>query len=519
METLNEGLTILEEMVTRLKAQGEKVLPGKDAFTLYDTYGFPLDLTEDYAAEQGLRVDHEGFEKEMEAQRQRAREARQDVDSMQVQGGVLADFKESSTFVGYDTWQTEAKVIALFKDGQFVDMIGAGQSCQLILDQTPFYAESGGQVADQGVLEAEGLKVRIEEVQKAPNGQHLHYAVVLEGVLHKGKTVTAKINEELRAHTVKNHTATHLLHQALKDVLGEHVNQAGSLVAPDRLRFDFTHFSALSEEELRQIEQKVNSLIWQRLPVETFYRSLEEAKAMGAMALFGEKYGSIVRVVKVGDYSLELCGGCHVNNSAEIGLFKIVSEGGIGAGTRRIEAVTGQYAYNYLNRYEEMVEQAASILKAKKDQLLDRIEAVQKELKELERENESLRSRLAKQESVYLQEQIQYVDEVPVLAVKVEAKDMDDLRNRVDVLKQRLQSAVIVLGAENNGKVLLVAYVSPDWIEKGMHAGRLVKEVAALCEGGGGGRPDLAQAGGKRPDKLPEALKLVPKLVKSVLQT
>ena len=309
---------------------------------------------------------------------------------MQVQGGVLADFKESSTFVGYDTWQTEAKVIALFKDGQFVDMIGAGQSCQLILDQTPFYAESGGQVADQGVLEAEGLKVRIEEVQKAPNGQHLHYAVVLEGVLHKGKTVTAKINEELRAHTVKNHTATHLLHQALKDVLGEHVNQAGSLVAPDRLRFDFTHFSALSEEELRQIEQKVNSLIWQRLPVETFYRSLEEAKAMGAMALFGEKYGSIVRVVKVGDYSLELCGGCHVNNSAEIGLFKIVSEGGIGAGTRRIEAVTGQYAYNYLNRYEEMVEQAASILKAKKDQLLDRIEAVQKELKELERENESL---------------------------------------------------------------------------------------------------------------------------------
>lgn len=518
-ETLSEGLAILAEMVAKLKKEGKSVLAGKEAFTLYDTYGFPLDLTEDYAAEHGLSVDKEGFEREMENQRERARKARQNVDSMQVQEGPLAEFKEPSQFVGYDTFETEAKVLAILVDGQFVDMAGAGQTCYVILDQTPFYAESGGQVADQGVLEGEGLKVRIDEVQKAPNGQHLHRGVILEGTLSKGKRVKAKIDGQLRAHIIKNHTATHLLHQALKDVLGDHVNQAGSLVAPDRLRFDFTHFSGLTAEQIAEVERRVNEIIWKQVPVEIFYRSLEEAKAMGAMALFGEKYGEIVRVVKVGPYSMELCGGCHVANSAEIGLFKIISEGGIGAGTRRIEAVTGQFAYEHLSRFEGLLEKAAQLVKSKMEEVPGRIEGLFKQLKELERENESLRSRLARLEAARLEEQVEKVDDFSVLAVKVEAKDMDDLRQRLDTLKQRLGSAIIVLGAEGENKAMLVAGVTQDLVKRGFHAGELVKQVAKVCEGGGGGRPDLAQAGGKRPEKLNEALRLVPDLVKSVLQS
>ncbi|MDQ0339549.1 alanyl-tRNA synthetase [Caldalkalibacillus uzonensis] len=518
-ETLNEGLSILSSMIEELKAKGEKRLSGKQAFTLYDTYGFPLDLTEDFAGEHGIEVDREGFDREMEAQRERARAARQEVDSMQVQGGVLGDFKEKSEFVGYDKLETQAKVLALVVDDQFVDIVPSGQSCQIILDQTPFYAESGGQVADKGALIADGLEVRIEEVQKGPGGQHVHWGEVVQGSLTKGSVVTAKIDEEKRAAIVKNHTATHLLHQALKDVLGEHVNQAGSLVAPDRLRFDFSHFSAVSAEELHQIESLVNQCIWQHLPVETMYRSLEEAKAMGAMALFGEKYGETVRVVKVGDYSLELCGGCHVRNTAEIGLFKIVSESGIGAGTRRIEAVTGQYAYQHLNRFQALLTEAAAKLKTKLDAVPARIEALHHQLKELERENEALKGKLAKLEASRLLDQVQEVDDVPVLAAKVSAAGMDDLRTRVDNLKQKLGSAVIVLGASVEGKAMIVAGVTKDLVDKGYHAGKLVKEVASICGGGGGGRPDMAQAGGKDPHKLDEAVKTVPELVKSVLQS
>ncbi|GGK16370.1 alanine--tRNA ligase [Caldalkalibacillus thermarum] len=518
-ETLHEGLSILSGMIKELKAKGENRLSGQQAFTLYDTYGFPLDLTEDFAGEQGIEVDREGFEREMETQRERARAARQDVDSMQVQGGVLGDFKEKSEFVGYDQLRTQAKVLALIVDDQFVDIVPSGQSCQIILDQTPFYAESGGQVADQGVLTADGLEVRIKDVQKGPGGQHVHQGQVVKGTLTKGSVVTAEIDEKKRAAIVKNHTATHLLHQALKDVLGEHVNQAGSLVAPDRLRFDFSHFSALSDEELHKIETLVNQCIWQHLPVETMYRSLEEAKAMGAMALFGEKYGETVRVVKVGDYSLELCGGCHVKNTAEIGLFKIVSESGIGAGTRRIEAVTGQYAYQHLNHYQELLKKAAAMLKTKADSVPDRINALHGQLKELQRENEALKGKLAKIEASRLLDQVQEVDGVPVLAAKVSATDMDDLRTRVDNLKQKLGSAVIVLGANVNGKAMVVTGVTKDLVKKGYHAGQLIKKVASICGGGGGGRPDMAQAGGKDPHKLDEALKTVPELVKTVLQS
>lgn len=515
-ETLHEGLAILAEVIEKAKEQGSDVIPGEEAFRLYDTYGFPIELTEEYAAEAGMTVDHAGFEREMERQRERARAARQDVDSMQVQGGVLGDIKDESRFVGYDELVAASTVIAIVKDGRLVEEVKAGEEAQIIVDVTPFYAESGGQIADQGVFESETGTAVVKDVQKAPNGQHLHAIIVERGTVKKGSRYTARVDEAKRMRIVKNHTATHLLHQALKDVLGRHVNQAGSLVAPDRLRFDFTHFGQVKPEELERIEAIVNEQIWKSLPVDIFYKPLEEAKAMGAMALFGEKYGDIVRVVKVGDYSLELCGGCHVPNTSAIGLFKIVSESGIGAGTRRIEAVTGEAAYRFMSEQLAILQEAAQKLKTSPKELNARLDGLFAELKELERENESLASRLAHMEAEHLTRQVKDVNGVPVLAAKVQANDMNQLRAMADDLKQKLGTAVIVLASAQGGKVQLIAAVTDDLVKKGFHAGKLVKEVASRCGGGGGGRPDLAQAGGKDPSKVGEALGYVETWVKSV---
>ena len=515
-ETLHEGLAILASVIQKEKERGSDVISGEDVFRLYDTYGFPIELTEEYAQEEGMKVDHDGFEREMERQRERARAARQDVDSMQVQGGVLGDIKVESKFVGYDQLHTASTVAVIVKDGQLVDEVKEGDEAQIILDVTPFYAESGGQIADQGWLENETTKAFVKDVQKAPNGQHLHYVVIEKGTLRKGETYTAQIDEAKRANIIKNHTATHLLHQALKDVLGPHVNQAGSLVAPDRLRFDFTHFGQVKPEELEQIEAIVNEKIWRSIPVDIFYKPLEEAKAMGAMALFGEKYGEIVRVVQVGDYSLELCGGCHVPNTSAIGLFKIVSESGIGAGTRRIEAVTGEAAYRFMNEQIALLQEAAQKLKANPREIMGRLDALMNEIRQLQRENESLAARLGNLEAANLVHKVKEVNGIPVLASKVNATDMNHLRTMVDDLKQKLGSAIIVLAAVQEEKVNLIAGVTNDLVEKGYHAGKLIKEVAARCGGGGGGRADMAQAGGKDPSKVGEALQYVEKWIKSV---
>jgi alanyl-tRNA synthetase len=515
-ETLHEGLAILSDVIEKAKAEGSDVIPGEDVFRLYDTYGFPVELTEEYAAEAGMKVDHDGFEREMERQRERARAARQDVDSMQVQGGVLGDIKDESRFVGYDELVASSTVLAIVKDGQLVEEVRAGEEAQIIVDVTPFYAESGGQIADQGTFAGETGTAVVKDVQKAPNGQHLHSIVVESGTVKKGAVYTARVDEAKRARIIKNHTATHLLHQALKDVLGRHVNQAGSLVAPDRLRFDFTHFGQVKPEELERIEAIVNEQIWKSLPVDIFYKPLEEAKAMGAMALFGEKYGDIVRVVKVGDYSLELCGGCHVPNTSAIGLFKIVSESGIGAGTRRIEAVTGEAAYRFMTEQLAILQEAAQKLKTSPKEVNARLDGLFAELKELERENESLSARLAHMEAEHLTRQVKDVNGVPVLAAKVQANDMNQLRAMADDLKQKLGTAVIVLAAVQGGKVQLIAAVTDDLVKKGFHAGKLVKEVASRCGGGGGGRPDLAQAGGKDAQKVAEALNYVETWVKSI---
>ncbi|WP_077214070.1 alanine--tRNA ligase [Bacillus dakarensis] len=514
-ETLHEGLSILAGIIKKEKEAGSTVVQGKDVFRLYDTYGFPAELTEEYAEEEGLKVDHEGFEREMEAQRDRARAARQDVDSMQVQGGMLGEIKVESTFVGYDQLQTNSKVLAIVKEGKLIEEASAGEEIQFILDETPFYAESGGQIADRGYLEGNGVKVLIKDVQKAPNGQNLHRALVESGTLQTNAAVVAKLDEQNRSKIIKNHTATHLLHQALKDVLGSHVNQAGSLVESDRLRFDFSHFGQIKADELEKIESIVNEHIWKGLGVNIDYKGIEEAKAMGAMALFGEKYGDIVRVVQIGDYSLELCGGCHVPNSSVIGLFKIVSESGIGAGTRRIEAVTGEAAYGLMNDQINVLKEAANKLKTNPKDVANRIDVLLGEMKQLQRENESLSTKLGNIEAGSLVDQAKEINGVTVLAASVQATDMNQLRNMADDLKQKLGSAVIVLGSPSEDKVNLITAVTKDLNEKGLHAGKIIKEVATRCGGGGGGRPDMAQAGGKDPAKLNEALSFVEELVKS----
>lgn len=514
-ETLTEGLSMLNGVIAEQKEAGKTTIPGAQAFRLYDTYGFPVELTEEYAEEQGMDLDHEGFEAAMNEQRERARNARQNVDSMQIQSEVLGSITEDSEFIGYDRTVSDAVVTHIIRDGELVEQASEGEEVQVILDRTPFYAESGGQIADHGTLANDSVQAEVLGVKKAPNGQNLHSVRITSGELTKGE-VAATVNAAERRHTVKNHTATHLLHQALKDVLGTHVNQAGSYVGPDRLRFDFSHFGSVTKEELQQIETIVNEKIWSGIDVKTGYHSLQDAKNMGAMALFGEKYGDVVRVVEIADFSLELCGGVHVANTAQIGLFKIVSESGIGAGIRRIEAVTGKGAYESMKASEETLELAASQMKSSTKDIVQKIQGLQADLKASQRENESLLAKMANAQSGEIMDAAQQVNGVTVLSARVEAKDNNQLRGMMDDLKQKMTGSIIVLGAVADDKVMLVAGVTKDLAGGNHHAGQIVKHVAELCGGKGGGRPDMAMAGAKNPEKLDEALASVYDLVKSV---
>ncbi len=512
-ETLTDGLAILADLCAKARAEGKDAISGPDAFKLYDTYGFPFDLTEDYAAEQSMTVDREGFDAAMEEQRERARAARQETDSMKTQGGPLADYTEKSEFIGYDKLTAEAKVLAIVADNRFADAAGVDEKVLVILDRTPFYAESGGQVSDRGTLTGGGMTAEVLGLSKAPYGQHVHQVAVTAGALRVGDTVTAAVDASERNDTIKNHTATHLLHKALKEVLGEHVNQAGSLVGPERLRFDFSHFGAITAEELADIERRVNEQVWLGTELDISLMPIADAKALGAMALFGEKYGDVVRVVRVGDYSLELCGGCHVRNTSQIGLFKLVSEGGIGSGVRRIEAVTGRGAYAFMDEQLGLLKQAAAFLKSNIADVPKRIEAAQAEARQLQRDNESLQSKLSRLEAADLAGQAKTVGGVTLLAAQVNAGGMDALRGVADELKLKLGSAVLALGSVDGDKVNLIVAVTPDLVAQGLHAGKLVKELAAICGGGGGGKPELAQAGGKDPSKLGEALAAAERLV------
>ncbi|NWO13264.1 alanine--tRNA ligase [Virgibacillus sp.] len=505
-ETLHDGLDILTTIMDRETQRGSTIFPGYEVFRLYDTYGFPKELTEEYVQAQGFTIDEAGFEKEMEKQRERARKARQKVDSMQVQGGAIANIDVLSEFVGYSNLEQDTTVAAIIQGEEQVEQANAGEEVYLFLHQTPFYAESGGQIADHGTIRTEYALGSVKDVQKSPKGQHIHRVFIEKGSISVGEMVTATVDASKRSFIVKNHTATHLLHQALKDVVGEHVNQAGSFVAPERLRFDFSHYQAVSKQELKQIEQIVNEKIWQAISLETTTEKLKDAKKMGATALFGEKYGDVVRVVQIGDYSIELCGGCHVVNTAEIGLFKIVTESGIGAGTRRIEAVTSKQAYHFMSNKLGVLQQAAQLVKAKEEAVPEKIEGLYNEIKQLQKEAESLQAKLANKETASMLEEADSIDGVRVLAKQVDVRDMNQLRNMVDELKQKLNSGMILLAMENNNKVQLAAGVSNDLIEQGYHAGHLIKKAAQACGGGGGGRPDMAQAGGKDPAKIEQAL-------------
>lgn len=515
-ETLHDGLAILEKVIEEQQAKGESYIPGTTTFTLYDTYGFPIELTEEYAEEANMTVDHDGFKSEMEAQRSRARAARQNVDSMQVQSEVFGNLHDESEFIGYDTMSISTKVTSIVRDQVLVKSAHEGEEVKVVLTKTPFYAESGGQIADHGVIENDTFKGYVKDVQKAPNGQNLHTVVIESGEIITDAEVKATVDNSLRGHTIKNHSATHILHQALKDVLGTHVNQAGSYVGPDRLRFDFSHFGQVTTEELEQIERIVNEKVWDNIPVVTGFHNIDEAKQMGAMALFGEKYGDIVRVVKMGDFSLELCGGIHVQNTSEIGFFKILSESGIGAGTRRIEAVTGKGAYEIVKEEEHILSEAANLLKAQPKDLVNKVSQTLQELKNVLKDNESLSAKIANSQASSVLSSAQKVNDVTVLSVKVDAKDNNQLRQMMDDLKQKLEKAVIVLGAVDGDKVMISAGVTKDIVGGNYHAGNIVKLVAEQCGGKGGGRPDFAMAGAKDSSKLENALSSVLEYIKSV---
>ncbi|MDU2287094.1 MAG: alanine--tRNA ligase, partial [Enterococcus faecalis] len=506
-ETINEGLSMLNEVIKEVKDAKGDTLDGKIIFKLYDTFGFPVELTEEVAEDEGLKVDHAGFETEMEAQRERARSARSKETSMGVQSALLTDIKVESKFVGYTELTHDSELFVIIQGDALVNEASAG-TAELIFAETPFYAEMGGQIADRGYVKntAGDVVANVVDVKKAPNGQFLHKVEVL-APLAEGQIYQLQVDERMRTRILKNHTATHLLHRALKDVLGEHANQAGSLVAPGHLRFDFTHFGQVTSEELARMEAIVNEKIWEAIPVVTIETDIDTAKNMGAMALFGEKYGKEVRVVNIGDYSIELCGGTHVANTEDIGIFKIVSESGIGAGVRRIEAVTSKEAYQLLQEEERQLKEIAILVKSPQlKEVVTKTEQLQQQLRDLQKENEQLAGKLANQQAGDIFKDVKDVNGVRYIAAQVNVKDMNQLRQLADQWKQKELSDVLVLATAQDEKVSLLAAMTKDMNGKGLKAGDLIKAIAPKVGGGGGGRPDMAQAGGKNPAGIADAL-------------
>lgn len=521
LETLAQGTEILNQLMAEAKTAGQTELAGADAFRLYDTFGFPLELTKEIAEEQGLTVDEDGFTRALEEQRQRARSARQETEYLSEQGAMYKALREEYGeihFVGYSQRNVEANVLAIIKDGLQELQAEAGEEVEIILDVTPCYAESGGQVADHGHIIGKDFEVEIYAVNKPVQNFIVHRGKVTAGVVRRHDKVTVEIVSERREDVTRNHSATHLLHKALKVVLGDHVNQAGSLVEPDRLRFDFTHYAAVSAEELKAIEELVNGAVLSNLTVESIETTLSKAKSMGAMALFGEKYGQNVRVIKMGDYSIELCGGTHVHSTSEIGLFKILSESSVGAGTRRIEAVTGLGVLKYLEAKEEQLNQIAGMVKASPQEIIKKVEGLQQRLKDTESELEALRAKLSQQQASNLTDQVKDIKGVPVLVSVVTVADIDGLRNMADMLRDKLGTGVVVLGADVGGKASLIVAATKDLLNKGIHSGKIIKEIAQVVGGGGGGRPDMAQAGGKDPAKLQAAVDKAYAVVEGQLQ-
>lgn len=521
-QTVATGLARLEEMLDSQKVRASKVLDGGSLFMLYDTYGFPLELTQEVAAERGVQVDLEGFKQAMEEQRRRAREASGISEKLFVETGAalkeIAARKIAPTvFLGYQRTESESQVLAIIHQGELVQSAVEGDPVELVLDRTPFYAEAGGQVGDTGWIESENFRFKVEDTQKS-EGYYLHIGQVVEGKVQENDSpVHARIDAERRRHIMRNHTATHLLHAALRRVLGPHVVQAGSLVAPDRLRFDFTHPKPLHEEEIEQIESLVNEKILDEIEVVVHWEvPLEEARRRGAMALFGEKYGERVRMIEIPGFSLELCGGTHLKNTVETGLFKIISESSVAAGVRRIEALTGAGLYQWLRERERLVREAAERLNTAPTDLPQAVERLRAQLKEAQLQMERLRQLQLAQTGSEL-EPVE-INGIPLIAYKALGADSKSLGSLADRLIQK-GAGVVVVGSAHDGKVMLVVKVAPEWVQKGVHAGELVRQVAQIAGGTGGGRAEFAQAGGRDPAKLDDALAAVPELLKKLIRT
>jgi alanyl-tRNA synthetase len=508
-ETIDQGLALLNKEIDKIIEMEESVFPGNGAFKLYDTFGFPIDLTKEIVEERGLTVAIHEYEEAMQAQRDRARQDRLNSDH-----AVWADDPFNplgadavSRFVGYDKLSVEGEILGLVVNERLVDQANAGDEVILLLDETSFYAESGGQTGDKGMIQNGNGEIEINDCKKGSLNRHLHFGVVKSGSFKVGDTVITEVDKKLRNATERNHTSTHMMHRALRNVLGDHVEQAGSFVSPERLRFDFNHFQAMTHEEIRQVEEMVNQAILEAYDIDIFETSIDQAKALGATALFGEKYGEIVRVVKIGDYSTELCGGCHMTNSAKAGMFKIISEAGVAAGVRRIEAATGFNAVNLVEKMDDTLLEVAGALKTNPDQLLEKVHELVESNKHKEKTIAELKQKFAGNVVSDIHQNMSIFAGVQITVADVENLGMDELRNVGDLLKDRMGSGIVLLGSSHDNKVNFIAMATKDVVARGFHAGKVIKEVAAVAGGGGGGRPDMAQAGGKDPEKLLEALK------------
>lgn len=514
-KTIDQGLNILNEMQKKMEESGNKELPGGDAFKLYDTYGFPLDLTTEILGEKGYSVDEAGFKAAMEEQKKTAHDAHKTTNYMGAEETVYQQLDTSlvTEFTGYESLVSDSVITALTTETEVVQALADGDRGTIITSQTPFYATMGGQQADTGIIKAGDNEFLVTDVVNLQGGKTGHVGTVTKGMFKTGDTVTLEVNSENRMSTAKNHSATHLLQKALRMVLGTHVEQAGSYVDADRLRFDFSHFSAMTPEEIQKVEDLVNSQIAAGLEVRTDVMGIEEAKKTGAMALFGEKYGDNVRVVRMGDFSTELCGGTHVPNTSVISYMKIISESGVAAGVRRIEALTGAGLVKYFNNIENELYKASKAAKSEPSQLSKKIQSMQEEIKSLHSENEKLKAKLANEAAGDADSQIQEINGIKLLAMSVPDVDMNGLRNLGDQMKTKIGEGVVVLASQAGGKVSLLAMATGQAMAKGAHAGNLIKEIAALVGGGGGGRPNMAQAGGKNPAGIPEAIKKAAEIV------
>ena len=508
-KTIDKGMEILKADMEEMKAAGEKVMSGEKSFRLYDTYGFPVDLTKEILAEEGMEIDEDAFTAEMKAQKERARSARAKSNYMGAAETVYNELpvELETAFAGYDVYDVaNAKIVALVANEAVAETAQAGDTVAVFLDRTPFYAESGGQVGDQGVIKTETGVVKVTNCVKVVGGKIAHMGEVTEGLVQVGEMACASIDVELRMASSRNHSATHLLHKALRTVLGTHVEQAGSYVSAERLRFDFTHFAAMTADEIKEVERLVNDAIFASYDVHTDEMSIDEARNRGAMALFGEKYGEVVRVVDMGGYSIELCGGAHLKNTAQVGSFKILSENGVAAGVRRIEAVTGKEALKHYQAQEDEIKEICRLVKSTPDKLLARLEQLLAEQKETAKELEKLKAKMAGGAADEMLNSKVEIGGVAVLAAEVKDMDGNALRTMGDQLKQKLGSGVVVLASGKDGKVSLMAMATDDVVKKGVHAGNIIKAAAAVCGGGGGGRPNMAQAGGKDASKIADAL-------------